>query len=253
MKCYCLILFAIILCLFALSSCRKDNNDDFFIEATINGVKWRAKSNGDFTATKSDNSQMKIFIDPTAPASAGFNFFTNDLITSFYTSSAEFELQDGYLAPFDSRLRLKFETTFEKNIDQFFIEQSLIVPEHYRIIDTLQGGGNSNTVRGYSSDLRDVPIIYLHTLKYRFFVTLTGGASFYTSPLPVTIMPGKAQIAFTDRKGKLYFPLSNIQNQISIDTYDPASSERRGTFSFSYKDESGKIIEVRNGKYHLKL
>jgi hypothetical protein len=196
---------------------------------------------------------MKIFIDSTAPASGSFNFFTTDMLLSFYKSDAEFELVDGYLAPFDSKLRLKFETTFEKNIDQFFIEHSVIVPEFYRIIDTLQGGGNSNTNRSYSTDLRDVIIPYLGQVKYRFFITLTGGGSFYSSPIIPAIVPGKAQIVFADKKGKVYFPISSDQNQISIDSYNPASSERSGTFAFNYKDESGKIVEVRNGKYRLKL
>src|SRR5688572_13367407 len=102
------ILVIFLLSLLPLSSCKKDNDDEFFIEATINGSKWRGKSTGDFMATRSDNSQMKIFIDSSVQVSSSFNFFTDDMLDSFYDSSAEFELGDGYLAPFDSKLRLKW-------------------------------------------------------------------------------------------------------------------------------------------------
>jgi hypothetical protein len=237
-----------------LSSCKKNDEAGFFIEATINGVKWKANSTGDYLAARSDNSQMKVFIGKSDPDLGSFNFFSNSSLTPFYWNETDFTLQNGYIAPFDSKLLMKWETTFQNNIDKFYIQQSISNPETYQIIDSVKGGGYGYfiSLKQYSFKLPDVKIYYLNQVKYRIWVFLAGGASYYTSSWPASISPGKVQIVYTDPNGKVYFPLDNDQNQLTVTSYDPVTGERSGTFSFNYKDDSGNIIAVKNGKFHLK-
>jgi len=252
----CLLLKLLITSLFLLlfSSCKKNDEAGYFIEASINGVKWKGKSTGDYLAIGPDKSQIKVFVGSTVQSPATFNFFTNSSLTPFYWNDSDFKLQNGFIAPFDSRLLMKFETTFENNIDKYYIQQSISSPETYQIIDSVKGAGSGTyaALKKYSVNLPDVRPYYLNQVKYRIWVTLTGGGSFYTSAWPATISSDKAQIVYTDPSGKVYFPLDNDQNQLVVTSYDPITGERSGTFSFNFKDGSGNIIAVKNGKFHLK-
>src|SRR5262245_13213994 len=102
------------------SSCKKNNDPEFFIEATMNGVKWKGKSTGDYMAIGPDNSQMKIFIGNTQQGLQSFTFFNNSSLAPFFWNDTDFKLQNGYIAPFDSKLRIKWETTFENNVGQYY-------------------------------------------------------------------------------------------------------------------------------------
>src|SRR5689334_13392909 len=112
MKRFAALIALIISVNFLFQSCRKDfSEDSFYIEATINGKKWKGKSTGKYTAVNSDGSQMRLFITTTPDPITSFNFFTIDPFTSsFYYSAAEFDMQDAFIAPFDSKMRFKWAT-----------------------------------------------------------------------------------------------------------------------------------------------
>jgi hypothetical protein len=234
--------------------CKKNNDAGYFVEATINGVKWKGQSTGDYIAVGSDRSQIKIFVGETQQGVVSFNFFNNSSLTPFYWNDSDFKLQNGYVAPFDSRLRLKWETTFENNIEKYYIQQSVSNPESYQIIDSVKGAGSGTyaPLKKYSLNLPDVKPFYLNQVKYRFWVIMTDGDSFYTAAWPAAISSDKVQVVYSDPNGKVYFPLENDQNQLAVTYYDIVTGERRGTFSFNFKDEAGNIIAVRNGRFNLK-
>jgi len=60
----CLLPKLLITSLFLLlfSSCKKNDEAGYFIEASINGVKWKGKSTGDYLAIGPDKSQIKVFV-----------------------------------------------------------------------------------------------------------------------------------------------------------------------------------------------
>ena len=76
-------------------ACNKDASDDnsFFIEAEINGVKWRGESTGNYLATKSDNSKMKIYVASTNPPTGYFSFFENASLTTSSYTNPDFTMQ----------------------------------------------------------------------------------------------------------------------------------------------------------------
>jgi hypothetical protein len=236
------------------SSCKKNNEPEFYIEATINGVRWQGKSTGDYLAIGPDNSQMKIFVGNTQQGLLSFTFFNNASLAPFYWNDTDFKLQNGYIAPFDSKLRIKWETTFENNVAKYYIQQSVSNPESFENIDSINGSGSGTyaSKKVYSMNLPDVKPYYLNQAKYRFYITFTGGGSFYTATWPAAISSDKAQIVYVDPVGKVFFPLDNDQNQLTVSDYNLSTGARRGTFYFNFKDESGNIIAVRNGKFHLK-
>lgn len=254
MKRALLIFLTAIFGIFYLPSCKKDNVSEYFIEATINGVKWKGRSTGNYLATASDNSQMRIFVGSTQQGLLSFNFFNNSSLAPFEWNDTDFKLQNGYIAPFDSKLLIKWETTFENNVDKYYIQESFSNPESFQNIDSVTGSGSGTytSLKKYSLNLPDIKPYFLNQVKYRFWIKLTDGNSFYTAAWPPAISSDKAQIVYTDPNGKVYFPLDNDQNQLTVTHYDLSTEARRGTFSFKYKDMSGNIIEVKNGKFHLK-
>lgn len=236
-------------------ACNKDANHDssFFIEAEINGVKWRSESTENYLATKSDNSKMKIYVATTNPPTGYFAFFANTFLTTSSYTNPDFTMQLFVIGAFDSQIRLKWETTAENNIERFEIERSVGNPYTFQTIGSIPGSGTSTTLKQYSFTDNNLNMASLNSLKYRIKAVTAAGTIRYTDAKIPNITVGNAQIVYQASNNKLYFALDNNENRISITSYDPATSERRGTFSFNYKDESGNIVQVTNGKFHLKL
>jgi hypothetical protein len=256
---YSCINFFILLLYCTCFSCGKDSNNDspYFIEAAINGVKWRGTSNGkEYIATSNDGSKMKISVStPMGPQITDFNFFTNAGRTGIMDNNPDFMMQ-WVIGAYDSKIKIKWETTFENNIDRFEIEQGIadgLMNITWQKLGSVPGSGNSNTLKQYSFTAPDVSVDVLNSLFYRIKVFTTSGTYRYTVVRSAGLLYTPALISYYTKDHKLYFALDDNNNQMSLTSFSAPQQERQGTFSFNYKDETGNIIQVRNGKFHLKL
>jgi hypothetical protein len=236
------------------SNCVRPDDDVYSVEAEINGVKWRGNVVDDpldgYMVAGDNNSKMKFWIS--SDAIQTFNFFSNAALKKARYLYKDTALVDWFVGAYDSRMKVKLETTFENDIDHFEIEQSnrLSAPTVFKLIGSIPATGTSTALKQYSLTLDSISLGDLGNLLHRMKIITKSGAYHYTPVISFNFRHGKAQIAWYTNN-KLYFALDNDQNQMSIASVGPNANEKTGTFSFNYLNEAGDTIRVKNGKFHL--
>jgi|GEM_PF-4683802 len=230
-------------------SCNKENEESYHIKATMNGILWSGLHPAGYKAKANDGSFIQIYIATTNPETGNFNFFTNSSPANFPLSLPGLALEKIHAGIFDSKLRVRWSATDQTSVAKYYIERGN--SSIYFVIDSVEKQSNSSSVNyTYTDDL--INVNHLTGPVYRIRVLHQNGTFSYTNPMQVNIVNGKAQIAYISPSGKTFFALDDNQNQISITSYNPELIERRGTFSFRFKDSTGNIVTVNNGSFKLK-
>lgn len=251
----------VVLILLVLISCGKDHDDNpYYIEAEMNGVKWHGNVtgvvDGGLVASGNNGSKMILWLNPPSIADNQAYSFHNTASITF----PQFYIKDTLLLkycilPFDGKYKVKLKSTFENDIDRFEVEQSAypdVESKGYKLIASIPASGTSTSAQEYSYTLNDLNIKDLGKLIYRIKV-ITKSGIFRSSPHTVfNVYPNNGQIAFCADNGNLRFALDNDQNQMTITSRGPGTNERTGTFSYRFVNEAGDTVRVTNGKFHVK-
>lgn len=248
--------FIVIILSIFLSFCGKDSDDAASVEAEINGVKWRGNLVADpldgYLVAGDNNSKMKFWIKSNSIQT--FNFFSNGALKKSQFLYQDTTLVNWFIGAYDSKMKVKLETTFENDLDRFEIEQAkgLSSTMEFKLVGSIAATGTSTTLKQYSLALDNIALEDLGNLWYRLKIITKSGAYHYTPTTSFNFRHGEAQIAWYTSDRKLYFALDNDQNQMSVTSIGPDASEKTGTFSFNYVNGAGDTIRVKNGKFHLK-
>ena len=248
--------FLVIVLSTLLSDCVKNSDDGFYIEAEINGVKWKGDNQpGDLYANGylavGGNSSMKLWINtPTGRPPQTFNFSSYDTLKLSNFSYKDTLIYNCFLSMLDSKVKLNLNTIIEKGIDHFEIEQAK-EDMNYKLVGSIPATGTSTSLKQYSLTLENVDLLNLGRVYQRIKTVTKSGTWIYSSITLFYFSPGTPQAAwYTD--GKLYMPLDNNQSKVTITAYGPGPREMRGTFSFNYVNETGDTIRVTNGNFHVR-
>ncbi len=235
-----------------LSGCEKDEEDGFYIEANINGQHWRGSSTGDFLAINgNDNSKMLILIAPIADGS--YNFYTNNISAGTFILPNLIRMVGIQPGAYDSKLQVKWVTESETNIARFELQRSTNTST-FTTIGSVTGQGTSTTRKEYQitdSVFTNLLPTAEELVYYRIKIIKTDNSFYYTSSFEADYLEGSAQIIYL-KNGRLYYARDNGQNQITFTSINSTNiGEKKGSFSFSFKDETGNIVNVTDGKFHL--
>lgn len=251
----------IVVIISTLISCGKDDNDSpYFIEAEMNGVKWRGKVtdriNGGFVASGDKGTKMILWVhlpsvgDPYQPYS--FHNTASMSYPQFYLK--DIVLLKWYVGPLDSKYKVKLKTTFENDIDRFEVEQSAYPDTEskgFRLIASIPATGTSDTLHEYSFTLNDLNIKDLGKMLHRVKIISKSGSYSYSHQLVFNVFPNNGQIATCSSDGTLRFALDNDQNQMTATSLEYGPVARSGTFSYRFVNETGDTVRVTNGKFNV--
>lgn len=251
----------IVVILSFLISCGKDHIEStYFIEAEMNGVKWRGnltgKVSGAYEASGANGSKMLLWLfPPSIEDNQSYSFHNTASITfpQFYFKDTL--LLKYCIMPFDGKYKVKLKSTFENDIDRFEIEQSAYPDTEskgYRLIASIPATGTSSTLQEYSYTLNDLNINEVGKLVHRIKAITKSGVYRYSNQTVFNVHPNNGQIAFSQSGEKLRFALDNDQGQMTITSRGPGTNERAGTFSYRFVNEAGDTVRVTNGKFHVK-
>jgi hypothetical protein len=251
----------VVIILSLLISCGKDHDDNpYYIEAEMNGVKWRGnvtdRINGAFVASGNNGSKMLLWVsypptgDPFQPysfhntASLKFpQFYFKDTVQLYFSIGA-----------YDSKYKVKLKTIFENDIDRFYVEQAAYPDTEskgYKLVASIPATGTSTSTQEYSYTLNDLNIKDLGKLIHRIKVVTKSGISKYSNQTIFNVHPVNGQVAYCGSNGNLRFALDNDQNQMTITNVGPGLYEKSGTFSYRFVNEAGDTVRVTNGKFHV--
>lgn len=245
-----------------LISCGKDHDDNpYFIEAEVNGVKWHGKLtgklDGGFVASGNNGSKIILWINPPMLTNLsqpyGFHNTASLSFPSFYFKDTV--LLDYCVGAFDSKYKVMLKTTFENGIDRFEVEQAAYPDTEnkgFKQIASIPATGTSTTLREYSFTLNDLNIKDLGKLIHRIKVITKSGIYRYSQHTVFNVYPNNGQVAFCPANGNLRFALNNDQSQMAINFWGSGVYERGGTFSYRFVNEAGDTVRVTNGKFHVK-
>jgi hypothetical protein len=252
----------IIVIISTLLACGKDNDDNpYFIEAEMNGVKWHGnmtdKVDGAFVASGANGSKMLLWLNPPSLTDPNqpYSFHNTTSLTFPQCYIKDTVLFHYCIGTFDSKYKVKLKSTFENDIDRFEVEQSAYPDTEskgYKLIASIPATGSSTSTQEYSYTLNDLNIKDLGKLIHRIKVITKSGISKYSPHTVFNVYPNNGQIAFCASNGNLRFTLDNDQNQIAITSRGPGTNERAGTFSYRFVNEAGDTVRVTNGKFHVK-
>lgn len=242
-----------LLCSLLFPACEKDKNeDDFYIEATINGQPWKGSGSSKFTAVNSsDNSRMQIALG-NFPV-GNYTFFTNPAGGHSFSQPGVVQLTNIRIGAYDSRLTVKWSSQFETNVARYEIQRARGNANTFFAVGTVPAQGTSTTQTDYQLPVIDAETFLNEQMEYyRIRIVRTDSTFIYSA---VTAMSGldanHPMISFL-KNGKMYYCLDNNMNNLAITTRDNSLfGWRKGTFSFDYKDENGNIVQVRNGRFRL--
>lgn len=247
-----LLSFLLIASLSSLSSCKKNKNegrkaDELYIDAKINGQDWNSTSVNNNIATAGDGSRIQIYFGTNQTGT--FSFFTHP-VTGTQVSLPGIEIMNMRLGAYDSRFTVKWSTVLETNISKFEIQRSPNGTD-WTTLGSVHAAGNSSQQVDYSFADEEASHFYSDAGRYyRIKVIKTDASYIYTTTFfTLGILPSPAIITYI-KNNKAYYSLDNNQNQITITEVKPGGN-RKGTFSFTYKDAGGNNVLV-TGSFHLK-
>lgn len=241
-------------CSFIIPGCDKNNDDDgYYIEATINGQHWRGTTDNGFIAT---NASEAMRVDVSGLTTGSYTFFTAPAIGgSQVVLPGVVHLAYMDATAIDSKLTLRWSSMFETNVKHYEIERALRSdPNTFFTMGQVNAQGTSTTQVNYTFNTFGAePTPSLNGYYFRIKVVKLDNSWIYSNVQLIGGIrySGLPMISFM-KNGRVYYCLDNNQNQLTITSaHTNGDGPRKGTFSFRYKDENGNIINVTNGKFHL--
>ncbi|MDQ6762258.1 MAG: hypothetical protein M3015_06490 [Bacteroidota bacterium] len=244
-------LLLLIACITFLSNCKKTNSEPAsttsYIKATVDGKNYNGNNvtviNDSYTndlasfyAITTDSLLINIRLKPTLPSyQPGTYTFTP---AHLQTATIEtFSVKDSNLTNV-----LNWVTTQEVNTSYFEIQRSLD-GINFSMLGNVPAAGNTSARMNYS--FADYGSNTIQDYYYRLKVVSLDGSYQYST---VALYKGGYYLAYYAEKSVSY---RGFNGTVDIITNDRTKRIVTGAFAFDFKDNNGKVRQVRNGEFKV--
>jgi hypothetical protein len=232
-----------------VSSCKKSSDDpapaSAVFKATVNNAAWEASN----ITVRRVASTSSFIITGTSSDGRAILLKTGSVDTGTYLyrlASAPPVILETFNPTFDpvnNKAAINWSTSSETNLQKFTVERAIDSTTNFQILGDVTATGNTATGATYSFNDLNVNRLDVRIYFYRLKMIDLSGAFVYSNIRSVT-NPSRSQMKLAN--GKLFYGFSG---RIQVTRLDVTAQKIYGTFSFSYKDDTGAITEVKGGQF----